>query len=113
MKNKALFKDFARYVFLSILGQIALSCYTLADTFFVSAKLGANGLTALNLAFPIFCILNGTGLMIGMAAGRNIPSIAAVKKAAKPTVFSQTQFILPRSLPVSLLPRAHSFQNIS
>ena len=69
MKNKALFKDFARYVSLSVLGQIALSCYTLADTFFVSAKLGANGLTALNLAFPIFCILNGTGLMIGMGGG--------------------------------------------
>ncbi len=69
MESKALFKDFARYVSLSVLGQIALSCYTLADTFFVSAKLGANGLTALNLAFPIFCILNGTGLMIGMGGG--------------------------------------------
>ncbi len=69
MKNKALFKDFTRYVSLSVLGQIALSCYTLADTFFVSAKLGANGLTALNLAFPIFCIINGIGLMIGMGGG--------------------------------------------
>ena len=69
MKNKALFKDFARYVSLSVLGQIALSCYTLADTFFVSAKLGANGLTALNLAFPIFCIINGIGLMIGIGGG--------------------------------------------
>ncbi len=69
MKNKAIFKDFSRYVSLSVLGQIALSCYTLADTFFVSAKLGANGLTALNLAFPIFCIINGIGLMIGMGGG--------------------------------------------
>ncbi len=69
MKNKEIFKDFTRYVSLSIMGQIALSCYTLADTFFVSAKLGANGLTALNLAFPIFCIVNGIGLMIGMGGG--------------------------------------------
>ncbi len=69
MKNKELFKDFTRYVSLSVLGQIALSCYTLADTFFVSAKLGTNGLTALNLAFPIFCIINGIGLMIGMGGG--------------------------------------------
>lgn len=69
MKNKLLFKDFTKYVSLSVLGQIALSCYTLADTFFVSARLGANGLAALNLAFPIFCILNGTGLMIGMGGG--------------------------------------------
>ncbi len=69
MKNKAILKDFSKYVSLSVLGQIALSCYTLADTFFVSAKLGANGLTALNLAFPIFCIINGVGLMIGMGGG--------------------------------------------
>jgi hypothetical protein len=29
---------------------IGLSCYILADTFFVSKDLGADGLTALNLA---------------------------------------------------------------
>ncbi len=69
MKNRTVFKDFTKYVSFSILGQIALSCYTLADTFFVSAKLGANGLTALNLAFPIFCIINGIGLMIGIGGG--------------------------------------------
>ncbi len=69
MEKKTLLKEFMRYVSLSIFGQIALSCYTLADTFFVSAKLGANGLTALNLAFPIFCFLNGIGLMIGMGGG--------------------------------------------
>lgn len=67
--SKSIFKDFSRYVSLNILGQLAYSCYTLADTFFVSARLGANGLTALNLAFPIFCTINGTGLMIGMGGG--------------------------------------------
>lgn len=69
MKNKTIFKKFVKYVSLNILGQMAFSCYTLADTFFVSTKLGANGLTALNLAFPIFCMINGTGLMIGMGGG--------------------------------------------
>lgn len=64
--SKSVFQDFMKYVSLNILGQMAYSCYTLADTFFVSASLGANGLTALNLAFPIFCLLNGTGLMVGM-----------------------------------------------
>lgn len=69
MKNQNVFRDFSKYVSLNILGQVAFSCYTLADTFFVSAKLGANGLTALNLAFPIFCLINGTGLMLGMGGG--------------------------------------------
>lgn len=66
---KNIFKDFLRYVSLTVLGQMAYSCYTLADTFFVSASLGADGLTALNLAFPMFCVINGTGLMIGMGGG--------------------------------------------
>lgn len=69
MKNRSVFRDFSKYVSLNILGQMAFSCYTVADTFFVSAKLGANGLTALNLAFPIFCLINGTGLMLGMGGG--------------------------------------------
>lgn len=69
MKNKSIFNDFLKYVSLNILGQAAFSCYTLVDTFFVSASLGANGITALNLAFPIFCLINGTGLMIGMGGG--------------------------------------------
>lgn len=54
--NKNILKDFSKYVSFNILGQIAYSCYTLADTFFVSADLGTNGLTALNLAFPVFCM---------------------------------------------------------
>lgn len=67
--ENSILKDFSKYVSLNILGQMAYSCYTLADTFFVSAKLGANGLTALNLAFPVFCLISGTGLMIGMGGG--------------------------------------------
>lgn len=67
--SKSVFQDFMKYVSLNIFGQMAYSCYTLADTFFVSASLGADGLTALNLAFPVFCLLNGTGLMVGMGGG--------------------------------------------
>ena len=44
------FRDFAKYASLNVMGMIGLSCYILADTFFVSKGLGANGLTALNLA---------------------------------------------------------------
>ena len=69
MKTTTIFRLFLRYVSLNILGQMAYSCYTLADTFFVSASLGADGLTALNLAFPIFCLINGAGLMLGIGGG--------------------------------------------
>lgn len=59
-------RDFAKYTSLNILGMLGLSCYILADTFFVSKGLGANGLTALNLAIPIYSFIHGSGLMLGM-----------------------------------------------
>ena len=49
MEQQNYFKEFAKYTSLNVLGMIGLSCYILADTFFVSKALGANGLAALNL----------------------------------------------------------------
>ncbi|MEG0249607.1 MAG: MATE family efflux transporter [Peptostreptococcus sp.] len=66
VKNTTTFKQFARYSSLNVFGMLALSCYILADTFFVSKGLGADGLTALNLAIPIYSFIRGCGLMIGM-----------------------------------------------
>ena len=51
------------------MGMIGLSCYILADTYFVSQGLGTYGLTALNLAIPIYSFIHGSGLMIGMGGG--------------------------------------------
>ena len=57
---------FFKYVSANILGMIGLSCYILADTFFIARGVGADGLTALNLAIPIYSFMNGLGLMTGM-----------------------------------------------
>ena len=66
MKKKHCFQEFIRYTFLNVMGMIGLSCYILADTFFISKGLGANGLAALNLAIPVYSFINGSGLMLGM-----------------------------------------------
>ena len=66
MEKQGTAKTFARYVSLNVAAMIGLSCYILADTFFISASMGADGLAALNLAIPIYSFVNGTGLMIGM-----------------------------------------------
>lgn len=63
------FRDFVKYSSLNVLGMIGLSCYILADTFFVSKGLGTNGLAALNLAIPIYSFIHGCGLMIGIGGG--------------------------------------------
>lgn len=62
-------KEFAKYTSLNVLGMVGLSCYILADTFFISKGLGANGLAALNLAIPVYSFIHGCGLMLGMGGG--------------------------------------------
>lgn len=57
---------FIRYVSLNVMGMIGLSCYILADTFFISVGIGPDGLTALNLVLPIYSLIHGLGLMMGM-----------------------------------------------
>lgn len=59
-------RRFARYLAPSVLSMIGLSCYILADTFFISNKVGAIGLAALNFAIPTYSAMNGIGLMLGV-----------------------------------------------
>lgn len=79
MENQSCLRKFARYSSLNIIGMIGLSCYILADTFFVAQGVGADGLTALNLAIPVFSLINGTGLMIGVGGATRF-SISRSKK---------------------------------
>lgn len=66
MEQQSCIREFAHYTILSVLGTLGVSCYILADTFFVSKGLGTNGLAALNLAIPVYNFIHGTGLMLGM-----------------------------------------------
>ncbi len=66
LKQLLCFHEFVTYSALNVLGMMGLSCYILADTFFVALGLGADGLAALNLAIPIYSFIHGAGLMFGM-----------------------------------------------
>ena len=59
-------KQFLKYTSLSILGTMGMSCYILADTFFIAQGMGTDGLAALNLAIPVYNFIYGAGLMLGM-----------------------------------------------
>lgn len=60
--------NFTKYITLNVLGMLGLSGYILADTFFVSNRLGSQGLAALNLAISVFGLINGIGMMLGIGA---------------------------------------------
>ncbi|MCI6691760.1 MULTISPECIES: MATE family efflux transporter [unclassified Clostridium] len=62
-------KDFTKYVSLNVISMIGLSFYILADTFFIANGVGSIGLTALNLVLPLWSLMSGFGLMIGIGAG--------------------------------------------
>lgn len=58
--------QFLRYAGLNILAALGISCYVLADTFFIANGVGSLGLSALNLAIPMYNLINGLGLMLGI-----------------------------------------------
>ena len=47
-------KKLSRYIMPNILAMVGTSFYILADTFFVAAAAGSNGITALNLVLPLY-----------------------------------------------------------
>lgn len=95
MEQQNYFKEFAKYTSLNVLGMIGLSCYILADTFFVSKALGANGLAALNLAIPIYSFINGSGLMIGMGGATKYSIFKSQNNFKKANnIFTQAFFLV-------------------
>lgn len=77
---KELKLKFMKYVSLNVIGMIGLSCYILADTFFVAEALGTVGIAALNFSISIFSILQGIGLMIGIGGATDF-SISKQEKS--------------------------------
>lgn len=69
MNNKqTIFQTFCRYVSMNVLSMIGLSCYILADTYFVSSGVGSMGVAALNIVLPVYSLISAVGLMIGIGS---------------------------------------------
>lgn len=51
-----------------MLGMLGMSLYILADTFFISKAVGADGITALNLVLSIYNLIFAIGAMIGVGS---------------------------------------------
>ena len=84
---------FIKYVSLNIIGMIGLSCYILADTFFVARGTGSEGLAALNIAIPIFNLVNGLGLMLGMGSATKYAILKTQNKNNEANIIFSNAFI--------------------
>ncbi|MGN0172954.1 MAG: MATE family efflux transporter [Acutalibacteraceae bacterium] len=91
MNNRKILLEFLKYSSLNVLGMLGISFYILADTFFIANGIGATGLAALNLAIPVFSLIHGLALMLGMGGATRF----SVRKGQEMqeecnSIFSQT-----------------------
>lgn len=94
MGNKKYLNKFLKYATFSVLGMLGLSCYILADTYFISKGLGANGLAALNLAIPVYSFIHGSGLMLAMGGAIKYTIYQSNNKSKKADlIFTNTLFL--------------------
>jgi len=88
--EKSILKNFIKYVSLNIMGMIGLSCYILADTFFVAKALGATGIAALNFSISIYSVIHGAGLMIGIGGATRYSILKSRNKDIKANIIFTT-----------------------
>lgn len=81
-------RQLRRYIIPNILAMIGISCYVLADTFFISRAEGIRGITALNLVLPVFSLIFAIGSMIGIGSATKYTLRRAIGKGGAEEYFS-------------------------
>lgn len=74
------------------MAMVGISCYILADTYFISVAEGADGLTALNLVLPIYSMIFAIGSMTGTGAATRFAIMRARKDDSADTYFTNSIF---------------------
>ena len=87
---KEINRKFLKYVTLNVLSMLGYSAYILADTYFIANGVGENGLVALNLCLPVYSVVIGTGVLLGMGASTRFSMALGAKEEEKLTpIFMQ------------------------
>lgn len=83
-------KKFVKYVSQNIFGMLGISCYVVADTFFISKYAGADGITVLNLVLPVFSVIFAFGSMMGVGSAIRFKILRARGDAHADDYFSNS-----------------------
>ena len=81
-------KQYIKYVTQNIFGMLGVSCYIIADTFFIAKSAGADGITVLNLVLPIYSVIFAIGSMIGVGSATRFAILRAQKDEQAEHYFS-------------------------
>jgi len=74
------YKVFLKYIIPSILGLLAVSSSSIIDGYFVGNYVGSTGLASINIAYPIFSILFGVGLMFAVGGSVMVSKLLGENK---------------------------------
>lgn len=85
-------KRLRKYLIPNIFAMVGMSCYILADTFFISVSAGANGITALNLSLPIYGIMFAIGSMIATGSATKYSLLNAAGNESAKNYFTNSIF---------------------
>ncbi|MBI9091858.1 MAG: hypothetical protein JEZ12_21815 [Desulfobacterium sp.] len=65
MQEKNIVNQFSRYVIPSMLSMVLVGMYSIVDGYFLCQAMGDDGLTAINLAWPLLALMTAVGTGIG------------------------------------------------
>ena len=82
---------------------LGTSCYILADTFFISAAEGSDGITALNLVLPLYSLIFAIGSMIGTGSATRYAIAKASGSKTCDVYFSNAIFFAVAASIISIL----------
>lgn len=81
-------KKFVKYVSQDIFGMLGVSCYVIADTFFIAEAAGSDGIAVLNLVLPVYNLIFAIGSMLGIGAATRFTILRAQKSPEAEHYFS-------------------------
>ncbi|MDO6582549.1 MATE family efflux transporter [Photobacterium sp. 2_MG-2023] len=82
-QTESIGKTFRRFTIPAVMAMLVNGLYQIVDGVFVGHFLGQDGLSAINIAWPIISIFMGVGLMIGMGAGSLVSTFRGMRESAK------------------------------
>ena len=86
-------REYAKYTSLNVLGMIGLSCYILADTFFVG-RINTQSTAAVGVVFSVMAVIQALGFFFGHGSGNYISRKLGAKDFEEAAMMASNGFFL-------------------